>query len=192
LLDPSIDVSTRVGRSFALRYEGLSQQVKYFKSIHDEALLENANSRINEVEKKACDLGFSKVIDKYGKRNGIAQQMPFITDLIRQTLDEEGTYRLLSAMAHGHNWAVQKLSFRRVASENPIFANDAEVNLFEKNIDPTAILFLCNKAFICHAKSEWFRFQLFGWDQKQLQEIMEITSTSLQINPENHFWEQAN
>ena len=29
LLDPSIDARTRVGRAFALRYEGMKQQLKY-------------------------------------------------------------------------------------------------------------------------------------------------------------------
>ena len=112
LLDPSLDIRTRVQRSFAFRYEGLSQQVKFARAARSNADLARAAQRIDQVEGVALGLGFSKVENQRKERIGIAQQMPSITDLVNETLGEEETYRLLSAVAHAHSWALQQTKFQ--------------------------------------------------------------------------------
>ncbi len=106
LLEPSLDARTRVQRSFAFRYEGLSQQVKFARVAGTNADVARVTHRIDQVEDVALGLGFSRVENQRGERIGIAQQMPSITELVNQNLGEEETYRLLSAVAHAHPWAL--------------------------------------------------------------------------------------
>jgi hypothetical protein len=196
LLSPSIDISTRISRSFAFRYEGLSQQEKFLRSIHDNIGLERASAQIDKVEQKAIGLGFTQVLDKHHRRIGIGQVMPGVTDIVGQTLGEEDTYRLLSAMAHAHPWALQKLSFHRVTSEDEVFlergTQTVVVRAFEKNLDLTSVMYLCSKAIICFARPVWYKFQLFGWDLAQLQDILENTCNILQLKEDQRFWRQNN
>jgi hypothetical protein len=114
LIDPAIDATVRVQRSFAFRYEGLDQQVKCLRSFGNTADADQLINRIAEVERNALGLGYPLIVNGKGKRIGIAQQMPSITDIIKVTLAEEATYRLMSAMAHGHMWAYRHLGFKFV------------------------------------------------------------------------------
>ena len=83
-------------------------------------------------------------------------QMPPATDLTRDCLGEEGTYRMLSSMAHGHSWALQQLGFSSVKDDTGLF--------LEKSVKPLAILFLALKATEAFMKPVRFKFKLFGWD----------------------------
>jgi len=72
-----------------------------------------AESRLGDIAAVATSLGYKPILDKGGRRVGAGQQMPSVTDLIGTILDEEAHYRLLSAVAHGHHWALQELSLSR-------------------------------------------------------------------------------
>jgi len=181
LFDPSIDVRTRVQRSFAFRYEGLSQQVKFGRASGNEPDTEKAIARINVVEDAALKLGFSQVRNRRDRRIGIAQQMPSTTQLVSEVLGEEATYRLLSAIAHAHPWALQQSSFRK--------ADSKDNHIFEKNLEPTAVAFLSIKAANSFSKPVWYKCQLFGWDVKRLESIFKSAYDSLGINLEaGRFW----
>ena len=82
LLDPNIDARIRVQRSFAFRYEGLTQQVKFANSSGDQDSATRVGMRIDKVEQDALSLGFKEVKNRRGKRIGIAQEMPSITTII--------------------------------------------------------------------------------------------------------------
>lgn len=181
LLDPGIDVRTRIQRSFAFRYEGLSQQVKFGRASGNETDTTRVIERINAVEVTALKLGFPQVQDRRGRRSGIAQRMPPTTQLVREVLGEEATYRLLSAIAHAHPWALQQSSFRNVNSEgDPIF---------KKNLEPIAVTFLSIKAADSFSKPVWYKCQLFGWDVKRLESIFSSVYDSLGVNPAaGRFW----
>jgi hypothetical protein len=181
LLDPGIDVRTRVQRSFAFRYEGLRQQVKFGRASGNEPDTEKAIARIDVVEDAALKLGFSQVRDRRDRRIGIAQQMPPTTQLVSEVLGEEATYRLLSAIAHAHPWALQQSSFRKVDSKDNHF--------FEKNLESIAVAFLSITAANSFSKPVWYKCQLFGWDVKRLESIFNSAYDSLGINPEaGRFW----
>jgi tetrahydromethanopterin S-methyltransferase subunit G len=160
--------------------------------MQDKINLNKVTERIDKVEQKAIELGFSKVVDKNGRRIGIGLLMPNVTDVVRQTLGEEVTYRILSAMAHAHPWALQQLSFRRVASEDTIFTEIGDqsfvVRAFEKNLEPISVIYLIHKSFVCFAKPVWDKFELFGWDQEHLQDILENASNVLHVNEGRRFW----
>ena len=54
------------------------------------------------------------IVNKKGKRLGIGQKMPSATEVVKLMLDEEEMYRLLSAVTHGHDWAIRGLGFSPV------------------------------------------------------------------------------
>jgi hypothetical protein len=174
LLDPSLDMRTRVQRSFAFRYKGLSEQVKFARVSSNSADVDKANTRIDEVEQDALQLGFPRLADRRGRRTGIAQNMPSNTEVIKIALDEEATYRLLSAMIHAHPWAVQKLSFRRV---------DGEItSLVEKNLEPESVAFLCVKVAHAFANPLQLKLQLFGWPTESIKSIVDSTFASFVVS----------
>lgn len=112
LLDPSIDAQSRVSRVFAVRYEGLEQQVTFARTGGFSAAdIDAQKSRIDYVERDAQALGFKRIDDRKGNRIGIAEVMPSATDLIKITLNEDRMYRALSAVAHGHHWAIRQLCY---------------------------------------------------------------------------------
>lgn len=122
LWDTKIDARQRVQRSLAFRHEGLVQQLKFAKASKIGVDKQKIIERLDEVEQIALSLGFDKIVDKKNyKRIGIAQTMPFVTDIITDMFDKESNYRLLSAMVHGHSWAIQPLSFGKMGESQEIF-----------------------------------------------------------------------
>ena len=193
LLCPDIDPKIRVQRSLAFRYEGLLQQLKFVHAEKfDKVAITTITSRIDEVEQVALKLGFSRILDKNSKRIGIGQEMPNITSLVQVELDEESLYRILSAIAHAHPWALQQLSFRQINNDNFNFVDgsedNAKVHTYEKNLDLPFVIFLCHKAVINFTKPVWYQCKLLGWDQKELKEYFETTFASLGIKDEKKFW----
>jgi hypothetical protein len=171
LLTPRIDARERVKRSFAFRYEGLIQQRKYAQASNMQPEVVTIDNRINKMEHDAIQLGYPQVLDKSGKRLGIAQQMPSITNVIADTFDEEATYRLMSAVAHAHTWATHQIGFRRIDNEEEL--------LLEKSIEPVTVAFLCVKTAKIFVQPIWYKCQLFGWSSDEFRFIVTSTFASL-------------
>jgi hypothetical protein len=192
LLDPDLDAKTRVQRSFAFRFEGLSQQVKFVQTQGDESAKTKVLARIRDVEREALQLGFPKIRSSKGVRTGIAQRMPSITEVISQSLNEEPVYRILSAMAHAHSWALVQLSFRRMHDDIPrMVETKSDVvgcHLFEKNVEPVSVGFLCVKATTVFVQPVWYKFQLFGWEIDRLESVLDRAFDSLVIGTGKRFW----
>jgi hypothetical protein len=180
LLDPGLEARERVQRSFALRYEGLSQQVKIGGVAGREEDVRKARARIDHVETVAIQLGFRGVKNKKGKRTGIGQQMPSITQVVARTLDRETTYRLLSAMTHAHHWALSELAFRKVKTDElpqcQENAQRATGHLLEKSLAPISVLFLSREAVYAFSIPIRHKCSLFGWDMKECQRILDSAS----------------
>jgi hypothetical protein len=180
LLDPPVDVRERVCRSFAFRYEGLIQQTKYARSLGLNSDVNKIQVRIDELEKISLDLGFSRVVDEKGRRIGIAQIMPSITQIVNSELGEESTYRLLSAAIHAHFWALVQLSFKKAQEEEPII---------EKHLNPLSVSWLCFKVARVFVRPVWYKCLLFGWDSSKLVTCLETSFDALGIkNVEERFW----
>lgn len=181
LLDPSAKIDTRIQRSFSFRLEGLKQQLKYLIAI--EAQTDEIYARIVEVEGVALGIGCPQMLDKKGRRTGATQKMPSVTEIIKISLNEEADYRMLSAIAHGHLWAIQQLSFSPVKNE------DDKTGTFEKNLEPDSASYLCLKAVRVFARPVWYKSQLFGFDSKRLAEIFDSAFDNLGVNEDNcRFW----
>ena len=190
LLEPGIDARTRVGRVFALRYEGLDQRVKFGWAVgrHKNELKE-LQDRINDVEQIALKLGYLPIKDRKGKRIGIAQQMPGTTEVIKEMLDEEAMYRLLSAVAHGHSWAIIQLGFKPIADEaGGLQIGGVKARGLEKNAFVDGIAYLGLLAAKVLARPLWYRCRYFGWDEARLIGLLEGVFDRLQAKPEVRFW----
>jgi hypothetical protein len=191
LLNTDIDVKARVQRGFAFRFDGLTEQVKFVRKIGDEKELSKAISRIDSVEQTALELGYPK-IEKDGKRTGIAQIMPSITEIVQQELDQEAVYRLSSAMIHAHSWAVSQLSFK-ILEEETMIVNDEDGNKFsiktlEKYMDPTLVIYLLHNAMIGFARPMWCLCRLFGWNLDTLRSILNENFDAMSIAKNKRFW----
>ena len=112
LLDVGIDAQERVGRSFAIRYEGLVEARKFGRASNDASIGEFSSNRISALLTEAELLGYCPVVNKDGKMAGIAVRMPSITTLSAGLAGDELVYRLLSGMAHSSPWAVMALANR--------------------------------------------------------------------------------
>lgn len=186
LFDLKIDVRMRIQRSLAFRYEGLSQQVKYVRAMQGEgsSFIKKVVARIEDVEHIALKLGFLKVENRKRERIGIGQQMPGTTEIVRNMLNEEPNYRLLSAVAHAHHWVLQQLSFRLSDEQGNSLeeVEDQDKGRFlEKNIEPSAVAYLCALAGKYFAKPLKYKFILFGWNVRRLEDILDAAFAELGI-----------
>jgi hypothetical protein len=190
LLDANITVQIRVQRSLAFRYEGLEQQLKFLKSIGKKDEVDKLVKRIDSIELAAIAFGFNRVMDRSGRRIGIAQVMPSATKIIGDVLDEEETYRLLSAVAHGHFWALHGLGMRKVNSESSaswdsIHANNKAV---QKHLRPEGVGYLCVMTASIFTKALWRAAYLFDWDVEPLKDILENNFDRLRFTAAVRHW----
>lgn len=160
LLDPKIEPRERSARSYALRYEGLIQQVKYVRSISDNEVLAQAVQRTREVVDTATSEGHDELFNRLSNRIGLATRLPTSTELVSSQLDAGSEYRLLSAMLHGHHWATQHLGFSSI--------NGPDGVLLEMSISPLAILYLAKKATLAFIKPLQRKFDMYNWDKSEL------------------------
>jgi hypothetical protein len=183
-LDPTIDAKTRVGRCFAFRYLGFTEQIKYFQAEKLYSQINKTKQRIKKVENDAVALGYHQLLNKKGEIYGIAQQMPSIVELIGTTLDREGEYRLLSGVAHGHHWAVSQVGFR-ISDEN---LGGQIVKAFVKHLHPESVVFATNIAVMSFAKVLWYLVKLYGWDRKETVSFLDKTYDQFSYNAKSRFW----
>jgi hypothetical protein len=191
LCDPTIDAKTRVGTSFAYRYEGLEQQEKFGRATNlPPAEQRKLETHIDEVERTALALGFAPVTNRNGRRIGIAEQMPATTDMIKIVLDEERAYRLLSAVAHGHIWAIQQLGFKP-ATVQPAqtVVSGVPTTALEKYADNVSgYAFLALRAMKSLALPLWNQCLYFGWEIHQLAVLLESVYDQVHVQPALRFW----
>ena len=186
-LDPSIDAHTRVGRVFAHRYGGLEQQLKFGRAIgRSPTEIKAKENRIDGIEQDVLKLGYQKVHNKNGKRIGLCQKMPSATDMIDTVLDEGIFYRILSAVAHGHHWAIISLGYKPVVGD--VDLGGVLAKKFEKTDDLKGIALLGLCAMKALSRPLWYQCHYFGWDKLRLQELLENVADKLQAKPSVRFW----
>jgi hypothetical protein len=167
LWDTKIAAIQRAQRSLALVYEGLEQKRKFATIANSDIDPNKVLQQIDEFEKVAQGLGFPAIIDKKNKRSGIARPMPSDTEIVKLMLDKESNYRLLSAMLHGHIWALQSLGFITVKENQNIFES-VRGAYFEKHLTYLSIRYLCTEAVTSLSVPILMKFKLFGWDAKTM------------------------
>lgn len=182
LWDIKIDARQRAERSIAFRCEGLKQEYKFALASKGRFNPAIVSKRLAEVKEIANKLGFTKTVTKKGKSQTVLiHPMPFETDVIIDMLDKEVDYRLLSAMVHGHTWAIQPLSFGKIADQQETSNLSGSIAVV-KNISPVIVRFLCSQTLISLSAPILMKFKLFGWDSKQMEKafmkaILEIKAS---------------
>ena len=190
LLDEHISVKERVQRSLAFRYEGLEQQRKLLNSIGRHKERDGLMQRIDSIEQSAVSLGYSSVVDKNQKRIGIGQVMPPITEIIRDVLDEETTYRILSGVAHGHSWALTQLGMQVLDTQNCTAwdAIDANTKSVQKHLRPEGVGYLCAIVATAYTKALWHTAHLFDWNPNHLEGILERNFDRMNLTEAVRHW----
>jgi len=155
LLDANLQAALRASRSLQFRCEGLSQQVKFARATGDDKFLTGAMRRLEEVLQRASMHGLALKQDAQAAPKALLSPMPSITDLIKDYLDEEAAYRLLSAMAHAHPWALQQLAFSAVRDDQP--------KILEKTHPIGSIAYMGRLAFKASKAPIVDKCVLFGW-----------------------------
>lgn len=154
MLDPAIGMRERVARGFAHRYEGLEQQVKFTESAGRDS--KSARQRIDKVEADATALGYERVLDRRGKRIGIARRMPSTTELVQEVHHKADTFRLLSAFTHGHHWAIQQMSFKLIPDKKIEPAGDGiKLSVIAKSVSLNGTAFLALLAAEVFTRPFW-------------------------------------
>jgi len=164
LLDDHLAVKERVARSYAYRCDGLMEQVKFIRSDNPTDSVK-AQKRLEDVLDQAKTIGVQTREDKSGRIVGLSQPMPPVTELVRDQLNAESLFRLLSAIVHAHPWALQQLSFRRI--------DDRQQILLEKNLDIEMILILATTGLRAFRKPIECKCHLFGWPTLELGTIFD-------------------
>ena len=164
LLDPEINIQSRVGRSLAFRYDGLMQQRKFANISNDSQAIQNITSRMDEIDSLSGQLGFDPVVDKHGRRIGIGEKLPYTTNLIQAVLGMGKNYRILSGMAHAQPSVLQELGFRKNKIGN-------RISLIP-NLTPFSVGFLCISAFKAFAPATRIRSKLYYRDIQKLESLI--------------------
>ncbi|MBI1313482.1 hypothetical protein GC176_19500 [bacterium] len=184
LLDPEIDASDRVKRLLAYLYEGLIQKRKlYREKQHSQIIVSpevgTIDLEIDRLENQAKQLGFPPVLDPKTqmKRVGIGVRFPHITNLIDSELGQASAYRLLSAAAHSHMWAIAELSFSRSSDSTATPGFRA----LEKGISTLTWQYLSVAAFKAFVVALRRRFAYLGWDTVPLKSLLQSISDELGV-----------
>ena len=134
LLEKDIPVEERVARSMALQYKSIQDQLRFLR----DAPKHLGGSQTNILGLEQLLLNFGKTAksrdiklkcDRNGRVIRVGNGVPSIVKLCQLTLNQGWKYRVLSGVAHGRNWALIALGFRRVEGKkaltqhlDPVFA----------------------------------------------------------------------
>lgn len=195
LLSPELSADQRIGRSLAIRYSGLVQQLKYARSkkqaVNDGAD-ETIQSRIDEIEELAKSLGFDRIVDRNGRLAGVAYRMPSATDLIQSELNQESQYRLLSAVAHGHAWAITELGYEpdpEVGAE--MLDGRIPVQAMRKKAFVDGLAYLCLTGSEALARPVVSQHAYLGLDMQPLEALLDKCYDELGVVESQRFWRSA-
>jgi len=183
-----------MARSFAFRYEGLRQQEKLLRAVgaEDKGTADALGRRIETVEQSALELGFMPLRGKRNQIIGIGCVMPSITDLAATVLNREEEYRLFSAVAHAHFWALNQLSL--YACDPPVDAEKGTRNFvhgsgyLEKHLSATSTMFVVSEVLDYLSRIVWARFALFGWAIDDLRRTLEEIYDAIGLSISPRFW----
>ena len=191
MMDPTIGHKARVARVFAYRYESLEQQLKCGRLVSGQPIdLDGILQRIDAVEQTAIALGYSPIRNSKGKRIGIGQRMPGATEIIRIMLNEEKMYRLSSAVAHGHSWAMMQLGFKPLnpAGDGATQLAGIDVHCFEKHVLVKGMAYLGLGAATAFSRPVWYLWSCMGWHLEPLAVLLDDVFDQLKAKDCTRFW----
>lgn len=114
--------------------------------------------------------------------------MPNATEMIKLMLDEEHAYRLLSAVAHGHIWAIRQLGF---AQAGATFVGPDGVSMtpmLKHSGTLEGYTYLAVRAAKSFARPLWNQCQYFGWDEARLKALLDSVYDEFRGSVNIRFW----
>lgn len=123
ILDADIDGRERIGRIYAVRYHEQEQDLKFLSARGGADAREDreeVTKKLRQITEEAARAGYLPVMAKGSKRQiGIHVRVPKITELIRETIDQEVPYRLLSGLAHTRALSLHRWCYEDVYGAGP-------------------------------------------------------------------------
>ena len=188
LMEQGIGADSRIQRTFAIRFDGMEQDLKFARSMN-QPVQDKIKAGIEDLERDALGLGYRKLRDKRNRRTGVGIEMPSATEIVREVLDEEGAYRIFSAVEHGQTGTIRQLSYAAVPSSgSAVNVGGAPATPFHKVVDPDRIAWLGSIAAKAFATSTWNEFTYAGWDRDPLRKVLEKTFDLLEAGTDMRFW----
>jgi hypothetical protein len=179
LWDTKIHAFQRVQRSLIFWHKGLVDELKLAKISKGLLDPKKVIARINYVEHIALELGMGSIENKKGRKQFVFKiEMPTNTEIITDILNKEQEYRLLSAMVHGRNWAIQSLGFEIIKSDQMIF-DGVKGGHLEKHLNPSNVNYLCTTVFTSLASVTLTKFKLYGWNARPIAILIKKTQNEL-------------
>jgi len=187
LLDPAISIEERVGRSLGLRYRSLRAQETLFREKAMAESLEAVHRRMEDVERVAMTLGFSKQRTKADKLSGIGLPRPDLTSLVASLLGSTDLYRILSGVAHGDVGVLNQLCSKVIRDEG------AEGVILVRSPASGLLMMLVSKVTQVYARTEWLMILRFGGDTDKAKAILEEKFNELKFRDTEdvRFWRSA-
>ena len=190
MLDPGIGAETRIQRTFAIRFDGMDQDLKFARAMnqppHDQ---EAIKKQIEDVERDAVALGYRKLRDRRNRRIGIGMKMPLATEIVGEVLDEEGAYRIFSAVEHGQTGTIRQLSYAAVPSSgSTLQLGGAPATPFHKAVDPDRMAWLGIIAANAFANSAWNEFTYAGWEMDPLRVTAQVADLGIDRDVGRSAW----
>jgi hypothetical protein len=183
LVDPNIDQTKRQARVFAFRRSGIIECRKFASCTANTLMEGKFNNNITLLEQEATAAGFQMNIPPDSK-SGIGIKMPGATEMIRDVLGLDEIYRLLSGIAHGHQWARQIMYKQTGAAQ----VAGTEGVLLTKTLSTESFMLITHSGFLALTKLLWNRSRFWGSNTDQLEELVENAADQLQIKLQNRFW----
>lgn len=181
LLDSNVDEQERIGRVLAFRYAGQEESRKFAKSanlIKDER---HAKDRINEIINDANGRGYRILKNRQGKKIGVHIHVPSTTNLIDEYLDEEELYRLLSAVAHGHEWAIRSFAFQQARQPTMVVDGVPATAFLKRRNDPRIISWLAIMIAKAFSMAAIAYGNYLGWEGTELDRIRSAEDELLRV-----------
>ncbi|HEX3657108.1 MAG TPA: hypothetical protein VHV55_14950 [Pirellulales bacterium] len=183
--DPAVDAEMRTRRVFAYRFESIEQQITLLRTSGAQpGAIPVLEARADDLEAEAIRLGFPRVTDRHGHRIGIGVRMPSATQIIDEMLDLAPMYRLLSAIAHGHHWAITQLGYKEIDAS----PSAPDMKVLQKRINPQGIVVLSHTALRGLARPIWNLARFCGWDLLRIEEAIENAADEAAMPMKPRFW----
>ena len=188
LLDAAISYRERVARCFNLRLQNLRSQMTFFRSEPDPPAdtIPELQKRVAHLRTQAPKLAILEKSDRKGKFLGFDAGMPSHTQLIdgfcaRHESSSLG-YPLLSAAAHGEDWAVGSLGSTTVIDQSGARR--------VPTLRPVCAMWLIVHAVQWLSYPAWSYFVQYGWDLEEAARILEDAYDLAAITERERFWRQ--
>lgn len=182
VFDPDIEGKERVERGMSLRLVGLEDQKKMSRvnpaGPDTDEVTRKIASRIEDMMTAAGARGVEPHRNRRTKVDGFGSKMPTRLELASRLPGGEFDYRLLSAVAHGHSWALIGVAFQPSEKEN----------MAVKRPKPIVLIYVCWRAIEFFARALWAQVYLHGWKSGPFARLLEETYDSIGLVPERRFW----